>query len=222
MQFNVSNGAVSTWDLYRDSFRLGGRPRHYPHRTHRHPSVYDDFDAIMAAGALLRDSGATDLLDGGAWSAAYAYYGHDRFGVAYASQVVARAQGWELNGFCANCPEDSALIAVLDDLYGVDARRQLRAEERLRKHKKHKPHKKHDDGEASRQAADKHGGHADKPRPAASDEAPDAAPQPDPTTTSPAPTTTTETPSTTTTPAPPAPPAGKHCTPVARLLGCRP
>jgi hypothetical protein len=135
MQFNVTNGPVSTWRLYRDSFRLGGRPRHYPHRTHRHPSVYDDFDAIMAAGALLRDSGAGDLLDGGSWSAAYSYYGHDRFGVDYASQVVGRAQGWERDGFCLNCAADVALVAALDEAYGVDARRQLRAAERRKKHK---------------------------------------------------------------------------------------
>jgi hypothetical protein len=222
MQFNVENGPVSTWDLYRDSFRLGERPRSYPHRTHRHPSVYDDFDAIMAAGALLRDSGATDLLDGGAWAAAYAYYGHDRFGVGYASQVVARAQGWELNGFCLNCPEDAALVAVLDEIYGVDARRQLRAEALRRKHKKHKRHKARRDGAASTQADDGSGSDERSPRPPAPEGEPDATPpgqDPVPATTTPATTTTTDSPPATTTPAPP---AGKPCTPVARLLGCRP
>ena len=220
MQFNVSNGPLTTWERYRGSFRLGTRPRRYPHRSPRHPSVYDDFDAIMAAGALLRDSGASDLLDGGAWSAAYAYYGHDRFGVGYASQVVARAQGWELTGFCVNCPEDSALVSVLDEIYGVDARRQLRAEERRRKHKKPKRHKTHRDAEARGRTGEETGD-APPDAPAAGREPAPATPEPgaDLTTTTPAATTTTPAPPTTTTPAPP---AGKPCTAVARLLGCRP
>jgi hypothetical protein len=212
MQFNVTNGPVSTWDRYRESFRLGHRPHHYPHPTRGHPSVYDDFDAIMAAAALLRDSGATDLLDGGAWSAAYAYYGHDAFGVGYADQVVARAQGWEISGFCVNCPTDDALISQLDDAYGVAARQALPA---AGKHKKHKHHKKKPAGDASGQDG------SEQP-PALAD------PTPDPTVTTPAPatdTTTTTTP-TTTTPAPPvtttpAAPPPKACTPVTRLLGCR-
>jgi hypothetical protein len=60
MQFNVTNGPVSTWERYRRAFRAGRRPERYPHRTRSHPSVYDDFDAIMAAGSLLSDSGPTD------------------------------------------------------------------------------------------------------------------------------------------------------------------
>jgi hypothetical protein len=223
MQFNVTNRPLTTWERYRGSFRLGKRPHRYPHRTRGHPSVYDDFDAIMAAGALLRDSGATGVLEAGAWAAAYAYYGHDRFGVGYASQVVARAQGWERDGFCLNCPEDAALAALLDDLYGVDARRELRAEERRRRHKKHKRHKTHDD-EASSRTADKSGGRQEPLRlPARGHEAVATPPTPDPppatTTTTPPPTTTTVTPPT---PATPAPPAAKPCTPVTRLLGCRP
>lgn len=220
MQFNVTNGPVTTWKLYRESFRLGERPHRYPHRARRHPSVYDDFDAIMAAGALLRDSGATDVLDGGSWSAAYAYYGHDRFGVGYADQVVARAQGWESNGFCLNCPEDAALIAVLDDIYGVDARRQLRAEERRRRHKKANRHKTRHDKEASRQAGEKTGGRREPPRhPAPGREPAATAPPPAPApATTPPPTTTTVAPP----PATPAAPAEKPCTPVTRLLGCRP
>ena len=213
MQFNIKNGPVSTWDRYRESFRLGDRPHRYPHPTRGHPSVYDDFDAIMAAGALLSDSGATGLLDGGAWSAAYSYYGHDAFGVGYADQVVARAQGWEINGFCVNCPEDPTLVSSLDDAYGVDARRALRAAER-HKHKKHKHHKKPD---ASSQAGDTTNGYEQPPPPAASE----------PTVTTPAPATTTTPLPATTTAAPPAPaapaapPAKKACTPVTRLLGCR-
>jgi hypothetical protein len=215
MQFNVTNGPVSTWDRYRESFRLGHRPHHYPHATRGHPSVYDDFDAIMAAAALLRDSGATDLLDGGAWSAAYAYYGHDAFGVGYADQVVARAQGWEISGFCVNCPTDDALISELDDAYGVAARQALPPAGK-HKHKKHKHHKK-------QPAAGADGQDGSVPPPAVADPAPDGtttAPAPaTATTTTTTPTTTTAAPPVTTTPA--APPPKKACTPVTRLLGCR-
>lgn len=122
MQFNVTNGPGTTWDLYKASFKRGERPQRYPHRTSFHPSVYDDFDAIMAAGALLRDGGASRRLDGGSWLAAYAYYGHDTFGVSYASQVLGRAQTWAKAGFCPNCADDAKLVAALDDAYGVDAR----------------------------------------------------------------------------------------------------
>ena len=58
MQFNVTNGPVSTWDSYREAFRAGRRPERYPHRTDSHPSIYDDFDAIMAC--LLYTSDAAD------------------------------------------------------------------------------------------------------------------------------------------------------------------
>ena len=221
MQFNLKNGPPSTWALYRDAHRLGDRPRRYPHRTRHHPSVYDDFDAIMAAGALLRDGGATDVLGSGAWTAAYAYYGHDLFGVGYASQVVARAQGWELNGFCLNCPEDAAFVAVLDDLYGVDARRQLRAAERRREDKKDKRKSKRDDAEASRQAGEQTDRDAEPPPLPSSEREPVATPP----ITTPAPSTTTSPAATTEAPPPPltpaAPPAKTACTPVTRLLGCR-
>ena len=143
MQFNVTNGPVSTWDSYRNAFRAGKRPRQYPHRTKRHPSIYDDFDAIMAAGSLLSDGGASASLDGGSWRAAYGYYGHDLFGVTYANQVVARARAWQRDGFCLNCGLDEGVVAALDDAYGVAARLQLGdADERRRAEKKAKAAKK--------------------------------------------------------------------------------
>src|SRR5215208_2078190 len=49
MQFNVKNGKPSTWERFRDAYAVGKRPASYPHATARHPSVYDDYDAIMAA-----------------------------------------------------------------------------------------------------------------------------------------------------------------------------
>ncbi len=136
MQFNVTNGPVSTWKLYRQAFRAGRRPGRYPHRTRSHPSIYDDFDAVMAAGSLLNDAGAGRWLDFGAWSAAYSYYGHDLFGVSYANQVLARAEAWQRDGFCPNCALDDGLVAEFDDAYGAAARRHLVGAERRRKNHK--------------------------------------------------------------------------------------
>ncbi len=65
MQFNVTNGPVPTWRLVSDSFRYGRRPSSYDHRTARHPSIYDDFDSIMAAAHLLSADGASYSLDAG-------------------------------------------------------------------------------------------------------------------------------------------------------------
>src|SRR4051812_41550084 len=43
MQFNVTNGPVSTWRHFRHAHTLAPRPEAYPHPTRRHPSVYDDY-----------------------------------------------------------------------------------------------------------------------------------------------------------------------------------
>ncbi len=106
MQFNVTNGPVTTWQLVSDSYIYGRRPAAYDHMTATHPSIYDDFDAIMAAAHLLSADGAEYALDGAAWDAAYDYYGHDATGVTYADQVLARAIGWSQHGFCINCGVD--------------------------------------------------------------------------------------------------------------------
>jgi len=119
MQFNVTNGPVPTWRLVSDSFRYGRRPSSYDHETTKHPSIYDDFDSIMAAAHLLSADGASYSLDAGAWSAAYSYYGHDATGVTYADQVVARAIGWSQQGFCANCGVDTALVEAVHVTYGA-------------------------------------------------------------------------------------------------------
>src|SRR5207302_498494 len=100
MQFNVTNGPVTTWRLVRDSYRYGVRPPAYNHPTARHPSIYDDFDSIMAAARLLGANGAGAGLDGSAWQAAFGYYGHDATGIIYADQVLARAISWSQHGFC--------------------------------------------------------------------------------------------------------------------------
>ncbi|HWF31792.1 MAG TPA: hypothetical protein VG188_04465 [Solirubrobacteraceae bacterium] len=119
MQFNVTNGPITTWRLVSDSFRYGARPRTYDHVTAKHPSIYDDFDSIMAAAHLLSADGAGYTLDGAAWDAAYDYYGHDATGVTYADQVLARAIGWSQHGFCINCGVDRALVEALHAAYGA-------------------------------------------------------------------------------------------------------
>jgi len=119
MQFNVTNGPVTTWDLVKDSFIYGHRPARYDHMTARHPSIYDDFDAVMAAGRLLSSDGAGMSLDGSAWAAAYDYYGHDATGVAYADRVLARAIGWSQHGFCINCGVSARLLAAVHAAYGA-------------------------------------------------------------------------------------------------------
>jgi hypothetical protein len=125
MQFNVTNGGgraiPSTWDLVADSYIYGHRPASYDHMTATHPSIYDDFDAIMAAAHLLSADGAGYKLDGAAWDAAYDYYGHDATGVAYADQVLARAIGWSQHGFCINCGVQPKLIEAVHAAYGAPA-----------------------------------------------------------------------------------------------------
>jgi hypothetical protein len=127
MQFNVKNGdpsappggSGSTWALVDNSYRYGVRPASYDHMTARHPSIYDDFDAIMAAAHLLSADGAAPALDGSAWNAAYDYYGHDATGVTYADQVLARAIGWSQHGFCINCGIETALVQAVHAAYGA-------------------------------------------------------------------------------------------------------
>jgi len=132
MQFNVTNGgagAPSTWDLVSDSYLYGRRPASYNHMTAHHPSIYDDFDAIMAAAHLLSADGATLALNAGAWDAAYDYYGHDGAGVTYADQVLARAIGWSQHGFCANCGLEPPLVSAVYAAWGAPVLAALEAEE---------------------------------------------------------------------------------------------
>jgi hypothetical protein len=119
MQFNVTNGPVSTWDLVRDAYRFGTRPAVYDHQTAHHPSIYDDFDSIMAAAWLLSSDGASAALDDSAWWAAYDYYGHDAAGVEYADEVLARAIGWSQHGFCINCGVEPMLVNAVYEAYGA-------------------------------------------------------------------------------------------------------
>jgi hypothetical protein len=122
MQFNVTNGGRdtgSTWNLVSDSYKYGKRPAAYDHMTQAHPSIYDDFDAIMAAAHLLSADGAEYALNGAAWDAAYDYYGHDATGVSYADEVLARAIDWSQHGFCINCGVEPAMIEAVHAAYGA-------------------------------------------------------------------------------------------------------
>jgi hypothetical protein len=119
MQFNVTNGPITTWDLVSDSYKYGKRPAAYDHMTATHPSIYDDFDAVMAAAHLLSADGAGYALDDSAWVGAYDYYGHDATGVTYADQVLARAIGWSQHGFCINCGIDPTLVEAVSAAYGA-------------------------------------------------------------------------------------------------------
>jgi hypothetical protein len=125
MQFNVTNGRRTTWERYAHAFRAAPRPAVYPHAARRHPSVYDDFDSMMAASRLLASSGATRALDGRAWQAAYDYYGHDAFGVSYADVVVARARNWAAHGFSALSEPSPAAVATVHAEFGGPALRAL-------------------------------------------------------------------------------------------------
>jgi hypothetical protein len=132
MQFNVTNGGTgisSTWDLVADSYTYGKRPAHYDHMTATHPSIYDDFDAIMAAAHLLSADGAEYALDESAWDAAYDYYGHDATGVSYADEVLARAIGWSQHGFCINCGVEAKMVEAVQAAYGAPVLAALEAEE---------------------------------------------------------------------------------------------
>jgi hypothetical protein len=119
MQFNVTNGPVSTWDLVADSYKYGKRPVRYDHMTATHPSIYDDFDSIMAAAHLLSADGAEYALNESAWASAYAYYGHDAAGVTYADQVLARAISWSQHGFCINCGLEPTMVEAVQAAYGA-------------------------------------------------------------------------------------------------------
>ena len=94
-QFNVTNGPPSTWDSHKWAFRRGRRPARYPHPQAPHPSIYDDFDAGMAAGSLLRANGADASLGVRTFNAVRAYNGAGPVAEAYARNVLDRARRWQ-------------------------------------------------------------------------------------------------------------------------------
>jgi hypothetical protein len=139
MQFNVTNGGAgipSTWDLVRNAYRFGTRPAVYDHRTAHHPSIYDDYDSIMAATWLLYSDGAGAALNDSAWWAAYDYYGHDAYGVEYADEVLARAIGWSQHGFCINCGVEGTMVQAVYEAYGAPVMATYTAATTAREHAK--------------------------------------------------------------------------------------
>jgi hypothetical protein len=146
MQFNVMNGdparqpggSVSTWALVSDSYIYGPRPATYDHMTATHPSIYDDFDSIMAAAHLLSADGAEMELNDAAWDAAYDYYGHDLTGVTYADQVLARAITWSQHGFCINCGLEEAMVQAVYRAYGAPVAAAYETEAAAARAKPHK------------------------------------------------------------------------------------
>lgn len=129
MQFNVTDGPITTWAQVSGSYRYARRPASYDHMTARHPSIYDDFDSIMAATHLLSLDGAAYALNDAAWWAAYDYYGHDAYGVTYADQVLARAIGWSQHGFCVGCGVARPLVEAVQAAWGAPVEAELQAQE---------------------------------------------------------------------------------------------
>ena len=108
MQFNLSD----TWGSHKDAYRQGVRPTgDYPQRSSSHPSVYDPFDAIMAAGDKLRDQGADlNLASAGTRRAVFGYNHADW----YVNEVVERARTWQARAaeFAQNARDGSGVIAA--------------------------------------------------------------------------------------------------------------
>ena len=142
MQFNVTNGPVSTWQLVKNAYRYGRRPAIYDHPTAHHPSIYDDFDAIMAAAWLLSSDGAGPALDDSAWWAAYDYYGHGLAGVTYADQVLGRAISWSQHGFCADCGLEAQMVDAVQAAYGAPVNESLEAAELAAAARRHRRHRR--------------------------------------------------------------------------------
>jgi len=143
MQFNVTNGPRSTWEQFRDAHNDAPRFDDYPHPTRKHPSVYDDFDAIMAAGKLLRANGATSQLDLSAWNAAYLYYGPgdlsaDDFGITYANEVLARALNWARRGFQPDATAPRGLQKAVAARYTPAPAKKKHHKHKRKKHKRSK------------------------------------------------------------------------------------
>jgi hypothetical protein len=96
-QINLTDGPPSTWDTVKNAYRAAPRPGRYLRPATPHPSVYDSFDATMAAALVLRRKvGGRRLtrLDETAWLAAKAYNGAGPVATAYADRVLATARAW--------------------------------------------------------------------------------------------------------------------------------
>jgi hypothetical protein len=100
MQICVGGRGGCTWcdPTVQGAHRKGRRPDSYPDRRAPHPSVYDTFDAVMGAAAVLRNKiggRAIPDLDDTAHRALCGYYGACADPSAnYAADVLARARAY--------------------------------------------------------------------------------------------------------------------------------
>ena len=95
MQFSVVGPGGGTWGAYRLAYRRGRRPLTGAAERRSHPSVYDDFDAIMAAAAYLHALGAGTALDEHMFQALARYKGVPPHSYPYARETLAIARRWQ-------------------------------------------------------------------------------------------------------------------------------
>jgi hypothetical protein len=95
MQFSIVGGGGGTWGAYRNAYRHGRRPSTGAAEHRPHPSVYDDFDAIMAAAAYLHALGAGAALDDRMLQALAHYKGTPPYSYTYARETLAIARRWQ-------------------------------------------------------------------------------------------------------------------------------
>ncbi|HEY4280367.1 MAG TPA: D-Ala-D-Ala carboxypeptidase family metallohydrolase [Conexibacter sp.] len=105
----------------RNAYRAGVRPASYPDERRPHPSIYDNFDAVMAAAVILKGKvGGKEIpnLDDTAHAALCGYYGACSDGIAgnYADDVLNRAKQWQ--DASARAGFGSALGGTVPDAQG--------------------------------------------------------------------------------------------------------
>jgi len=126
MQFNVTNGPVSTWRQFvtRTASRRGPAPTP---PTRRHPSVYERYDAIMAAATPAGQRATTVLDDAAPGAPPTCTYGPVTFGPATSASPTptrsSRALNWSAR-LCPALPRARGLIAAVHKAWGRKARRQ--------------------------------------------------------------------------------------------------
>ena len=95
MQFSIVGAGGGTWGAYRFAYGRGRRPATSVRERGPHPSVNDDFDAIMAAGAYLHALGAGLRLDERMFHALARYKGTPPHSHPYARETLAIARRWQ-------------------------------------------------------------------------------------------------------------------------------
>jgi hypothetical protein len=144
MQIGVSGACGDTWNetvtldgpdgkkrkiVVKDAYTLGTRPASYPGETATHPNPNDPFDAVMAAGVILRakiGGAAITNLGQTAYDAVEAYNGSGPAAVAYANTVMGHARSWQqaadasaastTTGPVSSSPSLERIITVADQI----------------------------------------------------------------------------------------------------------